>query len=106
MDVGEIVYQPPRDGPTLWEIGIPDRSAAEFYIPEPNPKYMNKLFINHPERLVVSLHQHSCWKYKKTNLFIKTLSLSSDDYCNFFLNTVTGSMDYGKGMVTYIKMEI
>lgn len=50
IDVGEIIYKPPRDGPTLWEIGIPDRSAAEFYIPDTNPKYLNKIFVNHPEK--------------------------------------------------------
>ncbi|VFQ99017.1 unnamed protein product [Cuscuta campestris] len=58
IDVGEIVYEPPRDGPTLWEIGIPDRSAAEFYIPDPNPKYLNKIFINHPERF----RQYGLWE--------------------------------------------
>ncbi|KAG6648678.1 hypothetical protein I3843_07G160200 [Carya illinoinensis] len=39
IDVGDVVYEPPRDGPTLWEIGIPDRSAAEFYVPDPDPKF-------------------------------------------------------------------
>ncbi|KAJ1421333.1 Rhamnogalacturonate lyase [Sesbania bispinosa] len=39
INVGDIIYEPPRDGPTLWEIGIPDRSAAEFYVPDPNPKF-------------------------------------------------------------------
>ncbi len=29
-DIGEIHWRPERAGPTLWEIGIPDRSAAEF----------------------------------------------------------------------------
>lgn len=43
---GDIVYEPPRSGPTLSEIGIPDRSAAEFYIPDSNPKYINKLYVN------------------------------------------------------------
>ena len=52
INVGDIVFEPPRDGPTLWEIGIPDRSAAEFYVPEPNPKFINKLFIDHPDKLV------------------------------------------------------
>jgi hypothetical protein len=51
IDVGDLVYEPPRDGPTLWEIGIPDRSAAEFYVPDPNPKYINTLYVNHPDRL-------------------------------------------------------
>ncbi|WP_348216044.1 polysaccharide lyase family protein [Luteolibacter sp.] len=27
---GELVWTPERAGPTLWQIGIPDRSAAEF----------------------------------------------------------------------------
>jgi len=48
--VGELVYEPPRDGPTLWEIGIPDRSAAEFYVPDPNPLYVNRLYLNHSDR--------------------------------------------------------
>ena len=38
------MYDPPRRGPTLWEIGIPDRTAAEFYIPEPDPDYINRLY--------------------------------------------------------------
>ncbi|XP_057794198.1 uncharacterized protein LOC131010609 isoform X2 [Salvia miltiorrhiza] len=57
IDLGEIVYQPPRDGPTLWEIGIPDRTAAEFYAPDPDPKYVNRLFINHPDRF----RQYGLW---------------------------------------------
>lgn len=50
IEVGKIVYEAPRDGPTLWEIGIPDRTAQQFFIPDPNPKYINKLYINHPDR--------------------------------------------------------
>ncbi|KAG2698663.1 hypothetical protein I3843_07G160000 [Carya illinoinensis] len=50
IEMGDLVYEPPSDGPTLWEIGIPDRSAAEFYVPDPDPKYINKLFVNHPDR--------------------------------------------------------
>lgn len=48
--MGDLVYEPPRDGPTLWEIGIPDRSASEFYAPDPNPIHINNLFVNHPDR--------------------------------------------------------
>lgn len=50
IDVGELVFEPPRDGPTLWEIGIPDRTAAEFYVPDPNPKYINRLYVNHSDK--------------------------------------------------------
>ncbi|KAJ1382159.1 Rhamnogalacturonate lyase [Sesbania bispinosa] len=42
INLGSLVYSPPRNGPTLWEIGIPDRSAAEFYVPDPYPALMNK----------------------------------------------------------------
>ncbi|XP_059631233.1 probable rhamnogalacturonate lyase B isoform X2 [Cornus florida] len=58
IDIGHLMYEPPRDGPTLWEIGIPDRSAAEFYIPDPNPKYINKLYVNHPDRF----RQYGLWE--------------------------------------------
>ncbi|XP_062027932.1 probable rhamnogalacturonate lyase B [Rosa rugosa] len=56
-EMGDLVYEPPRDGPTLWEIGIPDRSAAEFYVPDPDPKHINKLFVNHPDRF----RQYGLW---------------------------------------------
>ncbi|KAK1311144.1 hypothetical protein QJS10_CPA08g00313 [Acorus calamus] len=58
INVGNLVYEPPRDGPTLWEIGIPDRSAAEFFVPDPNPMYINKLYINHPDRF----RQYGLWE--------------------------------------------
>ncbi|XP_004501055.1 uncharacterized protein [Cicer arietinum] len=58
IDIGDLVYEPLRDGPTLWEIGIPDRSAAEFYVPDPNPKYINKLYVNHPDKF----RQYGIWE--------------------------------------------
>ncbi|KAL6012682.1 hypothetical protein ACLOJK_003171 [Asimina triloba] len=58
IDLGDLVFEPPRDGPTLWEIGIPDRSAAEFYVPDPNPIYINKLYINHPDKF----RQYGLWE--------------------------------------------
>ncbi|KAI4389483.1 hypothetical protein MLD38_001705 [Melastoma candidum] len=57
IDLGDLVYQPPRDGPTLWEIGIPDRTAMPFFVPDPNPLYVNRLFINHPDRF----RQYGLW---------------------------------------------
>ncbi|OAY66622.1 hypothetical protein ACMD2_16217, partial [Ananas comosus] len=45
-------------GPTLWEIGIPDRTAAEFFVPDPRPEYVNRLFINHPEKY----RQYGLWE--------------------------------------------
>ncbi|KAH6821529.1 Rhamnogalacturonate lyase family protein, partial [Perilla frutescens var. hirtella] len=58
IDVGKLTFEPPREGPTLWEIGIPDRTAAEFYVPDPNPKYINKLYVNHPDRF----RQYGLWE--------------------------------------------
>ncbi|BFI25401.1 rhamnogalacturonan endolyase [Marchantia polymorpha subsp. ruderalis] len=50
IPLDDLVYTPPRDGPTIWEIGIPDRTATKFYVPDPNPKYINRLYVNHPEK--------------------------------------------------------
>ncbi|CAI0474265.1 unnamed protein product [Linum tenue] len=48
VKLGPVTYKAPRNGPTLWEIGIPDRSADEFFVPDPNPKYINRYFIGKP----------------------------------------------------------
>ncbi|KAL8145397.1 uncharacterized protein LOC141706961 [Apium graveolens] len=53
-----LVFEPPRDGPTLWEIGIPDRSAAEFYIPDTNPEHVNRVLFNHTDRF----RQYGLWE--------------------------------------------
>ncbi|MQL82727.1 hypothetical protein Taro_015205 [Colocasia esculenta] len=66
IDLGDLVYEPPRDGPTVWEMGIPDRSAREFYVPDPNPLYINKLYVNHPDRF----RQYGLWE-RYTELYPK-----------------------------------
>ncbi|CAL5365112.1 unnamed protein product [Camellia sinensis] len=55
--LGVLVFDPPREGPTLWEIGIPDRTAAEFYVPDPNPTLMNQLYVNLPDKF----RQYGLW---------------------------------------------
>ena len=50
IDLGDLLYEPPRDGRTLWEIGVPDRSAAEFFVPQPKPEYVNKLYLRVEDR--------------------------------------------------------
>ncbi|KAJ6735648.1 RHAMNOGALACTURONATE LYASE FAMILY PROTEIN [Salix viminalis] len=89
MDMGDLVYEPPRDGPTLWEIGIPDRSAAEFYIPDPDPKFMNNLYANHPDRF----RQYGLWDryadmYPDTDL-VYTVGLSDYRKDWFFAQVVS-----------------
>ena len=51
IELGTVLYKAPRAGPTLWEIGVPDRTASEFFVPDPKPDYVNKLYIKH-NRLV------------------------------------------------------
>ncbi|KAK2975652.1 hypothetical protein RJ640_000677 [Escallonia rubra] len=45
MRLGVLEYSPQRNGPTIWQIGIPDRTAAKFYIPDPNPTLINQLYV-------------------------------------------------------------
>ncbi|KAI4389481.1 hypothetical protein MLD38_001703 [Melastoma candidum] len=58
INMGDIVYRPPRDGPTLWEIGMPDRTAMGFYIPDVDPRYSNPLCLNGPDRF----RQYGLWE--------------------------------------------
>ncbi|KAI4314447.1 hypothetical protein L6164_027355 [Bauhinia variegata] len=63
--LGSLIYNPPRNGATVWEIGIPDRTAAEFYIPDPYPTLMNKLYNDqHKERF----RQYGLWE-RYTDLY-------------------------------------
>ncbi|KAK4417081.1 hypothetical protein Salat_2533600 [Sesamum alatum] len=63
-----LVYDPPRNGPTLWEIGIPDRTAAEFFVPDPNPMLMNQLYVSQPDKF----RQYGLWD-RYTDLYPEDL---------------------------------
>ncbi|XP_019182944.1 PREDICTED: uncharacterized protein LOC109177908 [Ipomoea nil] len=60
-----LVFDPPRIGPTLWEIGIPDRTAAEFFIPDPYPTLKNQLYS---EDTSEKFRQYGLWD-KYTELY-------------------------------------
>ncbi|KAI5648048.1 hypothetical protein M9H77_34053 [Catharanthus roseus] len=66
FSLGNLVFVPPRNGPTLWEIGIPDRTAAEFYIPDPAPGLENHLYNNHTDKW----RQYGLWN-RYTDLYPK-----------------------------------
>ncbi|KAL8141244.1 hypothetical protein V2J09_007265 [Rumex salicifolius] len=107
IDLGDIVYEPPRDGPTLWEIGEPDRTAREFFIPDPDPNYVNKLYVNHPDKF----RQYGLWE-KYSELY-PTLDLiytvNSSDYSkDWFYAQVTRKVDKGdyKGTTWQIKFNL
>ncbi|KAF1871983.1 hypothetical protein Lal_00012202 [Lupinus albus] len=58
LHLKKLFYSPPRNGPTLWEIGIPDRSSLEFYVPDPYPTLMNKLYNDQPKE---KFRQYGLW---------------------------------------------
>ncbi|XP_024171278.1 probable rhamnogalacturonate lyase B isoform X2 [Rosa chinensis] len=107
IDLGDLVYEPPRDGPTLWEIGYPDRSAAGFYVPDPNPKYINKLYVNHPDRF----RQWGLWEryaelYPNEDL---VYTIGTSDYAkDWFFTQVTRKKDDGtyQGTTWKIKFQL
>ncbi|KAK8581109.1 hypothetical protein V6N12_071351 [Hibiscus sabdariffa] len=57
INLGTLIYDPPRNGPTLWEIGIPDRTAAEFFVPEPHPAFVNSLCLDATDKF----RQYGLW---------------------------------------------
>ncbi|KAF2295763.1 hypothetical protein GH714_033898 [Hevea brasiliensis] len=59
IKLGVLIYDPPRTGPTLWEIGVPDRTASEFYVPDTYPTLMNKLYTDHPTD---KFRQYGLWE--------------------------------------------
>ncbi|KAL2893064.1 Rhamnogalacturonate lyase [Bienertia sinuspersici] len=99
VDVGEVLFEPPRDGPTLWEIGVPDRMAKEFHIPDPNPKYVNKLYVNHPDRF----RQYGLWEryaelYPKDDL---VYDVNASDYTKDWFYAQVTSLDNVASDATY-----
>ncbi|PIN23675.1 Rhamnogalacturonan endolyase [Handroanthus impetiginosus] len=93
VQVGNLVYYPPRHGPTLWEIGIPDRTAAEFYVPDPAPGLVSKLFINHTTE---KYRQYGLWD-RYTDLYphqdlIYTVGVS-DYHKDWFFSHVNRKVD-------------
>ncbi|CAI9110032.1 OLC1v1009992C1 [Oldenlandia corymbosa var. corymbosa] len=63
-DLGDLSFRPPRNGPTIWEIGIPDRTAAEFYVPDAALGLANSLYVNHTEKY----RQYGLWE-RYTDLY-------------------------------------
>ncbi|TVU03753.1 hypothetical protein EJB05_50690 [Eragrostis curvula] len=84
INLGELVFQPPRSGPTLWEIGVPDRSAAEFFVPDADPKYASKLFLNKDK-----YRQYGLWDKYPQNDLVFTVRESNPSKDWFFAHVTT-----------------
>ncbi|XP_050378751.1 probable rhamnogalacturonate lyase B isoform X1 [Argentina anserina] len=107
IDLGDLLYEPPRDGPTLWEIGFPDRTANGFYVPNPSPKYINKLYVNHPDRF----RQWGLWERYAELYPDKDLvyTIGTSDYTkDWFFAQVTRKKDDGtyQGTTWKIKCQL
>ncbi|XP_015057396.1 probable rhamnogalacturonate lyase B [Solanum pennellii] len=82
IKLGDLLYNPPRNGVTIWEIGVPDRTAAEFFIPNPPPQFKVHKYKNNSES---RFRQYGLWKqysvlYPKTDLVynVETSNYSRD----------------------------
>ncbi|CAN1859725.1 Rhamnogalacturonate lyase [Linum perenne] len=95
IQLGDLVYIPPRDGPTVWEIGFPDRTASGYYVPEVNPKYANRVFLNSQDKF----RQYGLWdRYTDENPESEqTFTVGiSDPRKDWFFAHVTESRKWGE----------
>ncbi|KAL5714694.1 rhamnogalacturonan endolyase [Ranunculus cassubicifolius] len=99
IDLGDLVYKPPREGPTLWEIGIADRSAAEFYIPDPLPNYTNKLYVNDPSNSHIKPSTGDD-KFRQYGLWEMYAELYPSDDLEYIINVHNYSKDWFFAHVT------
>ncbi|CAO2144212.1 unnamed protein product [Urochloa humidicola] len=86
----DLVFEPPRSGPTLWEISVPDRTAAEFYVPDPDPKYINKLFVDKDRYRQYGLWERYADLYPESDL-VFTVG-KSDESKHWFFTHVTSQV--------------
>ncbi|KAJ1380208.1 Rhamnogalacturonate lyase [Sesbania bispinosa] len=92
INMGSLVYSPPRNGPTLWEIGIADRSAAEFHVPDPCPKLLNYLYKNDQRD---KFRQYGLWE-RYTDLYpnndlVYTIGVNNYEKDWFFAHVTSGN---------------
>ncbi|EXC11824.1 hypothetical protein L484_009236 [Morus notabilis] len=97
IELDSLVYEPPRNGPTLWEIGIPDRTAAEYYVPDALPTLANRFYLNKPNH---KFRQYGLWD-RYTDLYpnndlVYTVGVSDFRHDWFFahVNRNTGNGTY------------
>ncbi|XP_057969014.1 rhamnogalacturonate lyase B-like [Malania oleifera] len=95
INLGVLKYMPPRYGPTLWEIGYPDRTAAEFFVPNPAPNFVNHLYIKRDRFRQYGLWQRYADLYPDRDL-IFTVGVSDyrKDWFFAHVNRRVGNNEY------------
>ncbi|CAN1166788.1 Rhamnogalacturonate lyase, partial [Linum perenne] len=83
LKLGQVAFKPPRTGPTIWEIGIPDRSANEFFVPDADPGFLNKFWLDKPKD-----------KYRQYGLWARYAELYPKDDLVFQVGVSTYSKDW------------
>ncbi|XP_074294460.1 uncharacterized protein LOC141622306 [Silene latifolia] len=95
INLGDVEFEALRNGPTLWEIGYPDRSAQEFYVPTPSSIFVNKLYTDSD---VNRFRQYGLWEryaelYPDEDL---VYTVGASDYrTDWFFAHVTRKLDKG-----------
>ncbi|XP_012081709.1 probable rhamnogalacturonate lyase B isoform X2 [Jatropha curcas] len=97
IKLGVLIHDPPRNGPTLWEIGIPDRKASEFYVPETYPTLMNKLYTKHPTD---RFRQYGLWE-RYADLYPRNDLVYNVGVNNYFQDWFFAHVTREKGNNTY-----
>ncbi|CAD6258466.1 unnamed protein product [Miscanthus lutarioriparius] len=89
--LGDYVH---TSGPTLWEIGVPDRTAAEFFVPDAGTRYANnKLFLGKDRYRQYGLWERCAEVYPRSDpVFTVGHSHHSKDW---FFAHVTRYRQYG-----------
>ncbi|KAL6338972.1 hypothetical protein AAG906_024123 [Vitis piasezkii] len=92
-----LVFKPPRDGPTLWEIGIPNRHAAEFYVPNVT-KNINTLYLEQDKFRQYGLWERYAELYPENDL---VFTVGTSDYAkDWFFAHVLRRLPDGKFKAT------
>ncbi|KAL2644495.1 hypothetical protein R1flu_012082 [Riccia fluitans] len=80
LQLGGLVYNAPRYGPTVWEIGYPDRTALG-YVPDPDPRYFNRLYVDFE-------------KYRNYGLWARYIELYPEEDLIYTVGTSDWSKDW------------
>ncbi|KAL9241360.1 hypothetical protein vseg_015481 [Gypsophila vaccaria] len=59
INLADLIFEPLRNGLTLWQIGFPDRTALEFYVPMPSRLFVNKLYTDND---LNKFRQYGLWE--------------------------------------------